>query len=103
MSDTKYRVIADENPPERGRAQAWEPHVRCQVPRYSGWKRGRVDDLVLSKPASDTKYRVIADGNLYIKLNYLIFRRVSDTKYRVIADGVTKQIIRQARCRTWRI
>ena len=75
--ETKYRDIADGN-------------------RMAGQ---RISNVGISL---ETKYRDIADGN-GTSTDTTADSASLETKYRDIADGVTKQIIRQARCRTWRI
>ena len=126
LLETKYRDIADGNfavticyfvgecnvgnqvPRYSGwKPHGWPAHQQCwhfvgnQVPRYSGWKRHihrhhRGLRIVGNQVPRYSGWK--PPGQRECCLHPAL-----ETKYRDIADGVTKQIIRQARCRTWRI
>ena len=64
----------------------FQPSVRYQVPRYSGWKLVHTH-IVWLFCLSDTKYRDIADGNEMAFCPLSKTSPMSDTKYRDIADG----------------
>ena len=102
LLETKYRDIADGNSKA---TPGWHMATRVgnQVPRYSGWKLVELLNGFLIILRLETKYRDIADGNRWQSPWQPGANIRLETKYRDIADRATKQKIRQAQYRAWRI